>query len=127
MLTCRPLAARVIRAPTTIHRTSTSRRGRVDSSRCSKRSKSRKSSNGELGASPREALGRPVKVREARRLPLSQYNGTADGTGLLELTDPIFILSFLFRNGPQPKVPFLGCGEDPTPDELTCISFGMCE
>ncbi|MBN1444206.1 MAG: hypothetical protein JXA90_15955 [Planctomycetes bacterium] len=36
------------------------------------------------------------------------------------LTDSIVVLQYLFLGGPPPSAPFPACGEDPTPDALTC-------
>jgi|GEM_PF-1279644 len=53
---------------------------------------------------------------------------TADGNddGLIDIADPIFLLGHLFTGtGPLPA-PFQACGEDPTPDSLTCIVYAPC-
>jgi len=43
-----------------------------------------------------------------------------DDTGVLEITDAIRLLQFLFLGGAPPPAPFPGIGEDPTPDDLSC-------
>lgn len=40
--------------------------------------------------------------------------------GSLNLLDAVVQLSALFTMGPPPPAPFPDCGEDPTPDNLTC-------
>ncbi len=43
-----------------------------------------------------------------------------DDSGIVEITDPIFLLAALFLGGPPPPPPGLVCGSDDTPDELGC-------
>jgi hypothetical protein len=45
-----------------------------------------------------------------------------------ELSDAVYLLSFLFAGGPPPPPPYPDCGPDPTADEseLTCDSFEAC-
>ena len=50
----------------------------------------------------------------------------ANDTGTADITDAVYLLNFLFSGGPGPAAPFSECGEDPTPDELTCDSFAPC-
>jgi parallel beta-helix repeat protein/predicted outer membrane repeat protein len=47
--------------------------------------------------------------------------------GMLNLTDAVFGLNYLFRGGPPPAPPFPDCGRDPTPGDLSCLSFPPCE
>ena len=42
--------------------------------------------------------------------------------GGLDISDPIFLLNFLFLGGRFPPPPHPGCGLDPTPDPLSCES-----
>ena len=44
----------------------------------------------------------------------------ADDLGSVTITDAIFVLQFLFSNGPIPLSPYPEQGKDPTPDALTC-------
>jgi hypothetical protein len=45
----------------------------------------------------------------------------ADDNDSLDLTDAIYILSFLFQGGKEPAAPgAAACGLDPTPDALGC-------
>jgi hypothetical protein len=45
----------------------------------------------------------------------------ADGVGPVDLTDPIYLLTHLFRGGPAPVAPYPGCGIGTLPeDEGTC-------
>lgn len=41
--------------------------------------------------------------------------------GTFDLADPISALSHLFAGAAAPAAPFPGCGEDPTPDPLSCF------
>jgi hypothetical protein len=43
-----------------------------------------------------------------------------DDSGILDTTDAVVLLDFLFRDGPTPPAPFPGAGEDPTPDAIPC-------
>src|SRR5262245_54889784 len=50
----------------------------------------------------------------------------ADDDGAVGLPDAILGLSYLFRAGSAPPAPFPGCGEDPTADELDCVTNAAC-
>ena len=39
---------------------------------------------------------------------------------LIELSDSIFLLNYVFLGGPAPNDPLLECGLDPTEDSLDC-------
>lgn len=57
--------------------------------------------------------------------PEPQCNKACDfnDDGQRNIADGIFLLSFLFApNAPAPDAPFPGCGSDPTPDSLTCVT-----
>jgi len=43
-----------------------------------------------------------------------------DDSGILNTTDAVRLLDFLFRGGAAPPAPFPGAGEDPTPDAIPC-------
>ncbi len=48
--------------------------------------------------------------------------------GQLNITDPIFLLQFLFLGGPSPPAPFPECGPDPTAvDGISCGVYGNGE
>ena len=49
----------------------------------------------------------------------------ADDSGVLELTDPIYLLGYLFLGGPAPLAPFPDLGPDATPDPLDCETFSI--
>jgi hypothetical protein len=50
-----------------------------------------------------------------------------DDSGAIDVTDPIVLLNFLFRNGPPPSPPFSVCSVDPsTDDELGCELPAEC-
>ncbi len=42
-------------------------------------------------------------------------------SGALDIADAVYGLQYLFAGGTEPPAPFLGCGTDPTEDELTCM------
>ena len=44
----------------------------------------------------------------------------SDDNGSIDISDPIFLLSFVFQGGPEPPPPFPGPGTDPTLDEQDC-------
>jgi hypothetical protein len=44
----------------------------------------------------------------------------ADDNGMLNITDPMYLLQFLFRDGPMPPPPYPSAGPDPTEDQLPC-------
>lgn len=46
--------------------------------------------------------------------------GDANDDGTLNISDPVYLLSYLFVGGGPPPPPFADCGEDPTPDGLDC-------
>ena len=49
------------------------------------------------------------------------------GDGNVDISDPVYSLSFLFMGGPVPVEPFGDCGVDLTEDELDCESFNRCQ
>jgi hypothetical protein len=46
-----------------------------------------------------------------------------DDSGVVDVTDAVFLLGYLFSKGPAPADPFPKCGPDPTPDGLDCGRF----
>ena len=46
--------------------------------------------------------------------------------GAINISDPIYELAYLLLAGAGPPTPFLGCGTDPTPDDLGCIAHRSC-
>jgi len=54
-----------------------------------------------------------------------QKAADANGDGSVDISDAVFILSYLFLGSKAPSEP-VGCGTDPTSDELTCESFEAC-
>jgi L-ascorbate metabolism protein UlaG (beta-lactamase superfamily) len=46
--------------------------------------------------------------------------------GQRNITDPIYLLNFLFAGGANPPAPDGACGQDPTADDLDCVSFPPC-
>jgi len=49
-----------------------------------------------------------------------------DDNGVLEITDVIALLGYLFLQGSPPEAPFAGCGQDPTRDGLNCDFYNGC-
>ena len=47
-----------------------------------------------------------------------------DASGVLEITDSIRILNYLFRSGPAPEAPFPGCGTAQNQAALPCEGAG---
>ena len=43
--------------------------------------------------------------------------------GSMDIGDAVYQLTTLFQSGPPPGPPFPGCGSDPTPDDLGCLSY----
>jgi len=44
----------------------------------------------------------------------------ADDSGFVNITDPIYMLNYLFLSGPRMPLPYPAAGGDPTEDELGC-------
>ena len=59
--------------------------------------------------------------------PPCAKSADANDSGRVDITDAVHVLNFLFADGPPPPAPFPECGPDPTPDDLTCLSFEGCE
>jgi len=62
-------------------------------------------------------LGRPLACEKA---------GDSNDSGTLDIADAVYLLSYLFAGGPPPVSPFPSCGQDPSPDDLTCRGFPPC-
>lgn len=50
--------------------------------------------------------------------------GDCNDDGALNIADVVYLLNFLFVSGPPLPAP--GCGIDPTPDSLDCLSWTPC-
>lgn len=59
----------------------------------------------------------PSRCAEFRR-------GDADAE--IDVSDAVYLLSYLFTGGRPPEEPFAACGLDPTPDRLTCEEYAPC-
>ena len=64
-------------------------------------------------------LGQPAELS-------CQDAADVNDDGSIDLVDAVHLLDFLFVGGAAPANPFPGCGSDPTEDELSCDSFGLC-
>jgi hypothetical protein len=49
-----------------------------------------------------------------------EKSGDVNDDGVLNITDPIGLLNFLFQGWFLPPPPFPDCGVDPTQDDKTC-------
>ena len=47
-------------------------------------------------------------------------------SGETDIADAVYLLTYLFADGPDPKPPFDACGLDTTADELTCWLYDQC-
>ena len=57
--------------------------------------------------------------------PGCQDAADIDDSGVIDLTDAVRLLDFLFRGGPEPPAPGSeACGEAPTADELETCAAG---
>ena len=54
-------------------------------------------------------------------------SGDANDDGNFNIADPLCMLNDQFLNSCTVAPPFGECGEDPTPDELTCNSYALCD
>ena len=53
-------------------------------------------------------------------------SGDANDDGKIDVSDAITLLRHLFGNAGSLPEPFGACGEDPTPDGLSCGGFSPC-
>ena len=44
----------------------------------------------------------------------------------IDISDPLYIITYTLRFGPQPAFPFPECGRDQTEDALTCDEYPPC-
>lgn len=51
----------------------------------------------------------------------------ANDDGFIDVSDAIFLLRYVFGGKGEPPAPWVECGEDPTPDALTCDAFKFCD
>ncbi|MCH2584864.1 MAG: hypothetical protein MK138_08860, partial [Planctomycetes bacterium] len=49
-----------------------------------------------------------------------------DDNGAIELTDSVYLLTFLFNGGDSPPAPFGSCGADLSAGGLTCEIYAPC-
>lgn len=80
--------------------------------------------------------GGEADVADAVRILLCSFAGIAcadcedsadvDDDGAANVSDPVYLLRFLFLGGPPPPAPWPNCGADPTADALGCRSFSGC-
>ncbi len=60
------------------------------------------------------------------RSPSCADAGDGNDDGRLDISDAVALLAVLFGAKPSLPEPFLQCGSDPSPDELSCRSFAPC-
>ena len=53
--------------------------------------------------------------------------GDANDDGGVNISDPLYLLNFLFQNTAPPPAPGEECGQDPTPDALSCEVYEACD
>jgi hypothetical protein len=58
--------------------------------------------------------------------PGCRKSADTDDSGEIDISDGISILNFQFLGGKPPHEPFVTCGADATPDELSCVSYVHC-
>ena len=65
-------------------------------------------------------LGNPAELA-------CEKSADSNDDGGIDLSDAVHMLRHLYLGGAAPAEPFEECGEDTTPDDLTCESFPPCE
>ena len=50
----------------------------------------------------------------------------SNDNGMVDISDGLHSLNFLFSNGPAPPAPGGACGPDPTLDAITCAAYPHC-
>ena len=55
-----------------------------------------------------------------------EQSADANSDGVLNLSDALYSLSYVFRSGPAPRAPFPGCGLGDPQGALGCHRDGMC-
>jgi len=63
------------------------------------------------------ALGSIIDCQDA-------LDGNDDGS--VDIGDGVYMLGYLFDEGPEPPAPFDACGPDPTADGIDCVSYPGC-
>jgi hypothetical protein len=75
-----------------------------------------------------------VNITDAIRIVRKLFEGSVlefdcekaadtDDNGVIEVTDAVYLLSYLFRGEPAPPAPFPDVGQDGTDDSLTCETY----
>lgn len=80
--------------------------------------------NGNIGLADAMDLLRYLFADGTR--PSCQKSADADDSGALNVTDPIWILLHLFAVREELPAPFRDCGQDNTPDRLSCLTDHLC-
>ena len=52
--------------------------------------------------------------------PACIASADANDDGKTDLSDPLYTIAYRFQAGPVPPAPFPSCGQDATPDGLSC-------
>ncbi|MBI4606994.1 MAG: metallophosphoesterase [Planctomycetes bacterium] len=84
-------------------------------------------SNGDGDVDVSDAVATLLYLFAGDPLPPCEASLDADDDGELSLSDAVRVLRYLFLASPSLAAPFYYCGQDPTPDALTCRTFGPCE
>jgi hypothetical protein len=61
------------------------------------------------------------------RAPTCLDSADVDDDSAVNIADFIHLLNYLFINGAHPPEPYLGTGQDPTPDEVPCHAYEVVE
>ena len=59
-------------------------------------------------------------------LPCAQ-SADSNNDHTVNLADVLFVLGFLFNEGPKPPAPYPDCGPTPSPTPLPCLSYPPCK
>jgi hypothetical protein len=60
------------------------------------------------------------------KAPICLDAADSNDSGVVDLSDAVYSLQFLFIGGPAPAAPFGACGMDGTEDGLDCVTFPIC-
>ena len=82
--------------------------------------------NGDGGEDLSDAVFVLLYLFGGEAAPTCLSSADANDSGAVDLSDAIYVLGFLFLGDPAPPAPFPECGDDPTPDKLSCDTFARC-
>jgi hypothetical protein len=86
---------------------------------------------GDANADGRLSLSDALMIRRwifnGDRPPTCEDSADFDDDSLINITDQIRLITYLFLDGDPPPPPYLGMGTDPTPDDITCEAYDVVE